>query len=152
MLFRSTALSDLRWVLPLGVLLYRRFKEGKPLQAYEAAEGLMLPGDVTGQLLEALGSAGVVHAARGGGYSLARPAGEITAFDLLAAARGLCQVPPELAREKPTVGTYPSSAALLELEGLEGSWALNHSLAELAGEVAGATDELREGKDGGAAV
>src|SRR5262249_277001 len=56
---RGASLSDLRWVLPLGALIGRRFSEGKPTAAYEAAEVLMLPNDVTSELLAALEKAGL---------------------------------------------------------------------------------------------
>jgi membrane protein len=130
-----TSLSDLRWVLSLGVLLYRRFKEGKPTELAEAAEMLMLPSDVAGQLLEGLQMAGLVHQARDGGYVLARPAERITAMDLLSAAKSLCQVPPELARENSTAQAQPQTKALAELDALEATWARNHNLRQLAGDA-----------------
>jgi DNA-binding IscR family transcriptional regulator len=122
-------------MLSLGVLLYRRFREGKPTRIHEAADMLMLPNDVAGQLLEGLHLAGLVHITRGGGYVLARPPESITAHDLLAAAKTLCQVPPELARENPSPQAYPQSKTLNELDALEATWARAHNLPQLAGET-----------------
>jgi membrane protein len=131
------ALSDLRWVLPLGVLVYRRFREGKATFVYDASELLMLPTDAATQLLESLQDAGVVHGTRGGGYALARPPEGITAYDLLMAVRPLAQVPAEVARgggERPASEGYPAVKAMEELEKLEAGWAKGHTLSMLAGE------------------
>jgi len=130
----ATALSDLRWVLSLGILLHKRFKEGKSTKIHEAAELLMLPTDVTGQLLEALAMAGLIHATRANAYSLARPSESITAFDLLVAARSLTQVPPELTRESPSTQPSAQSPALPELDTLENTWAKSKTLPQLAGD------------------
>jgi membrane protein len=127
-------LSDLRWVLSLGVLVYRQFKQGKVTEVSEAAELLMLPNDVTARLLDGLENAGLMHEVRDGAYALARPPDSITAQDLLTAARALCQVPPELAREVAHVQAYPTSPAVQELERLEDTWAKNHALPALAGD------------------
>ncbi len=134
----AVQISDIRWMYSLGVLLYRRFKEGKAVLAAEAAETLLLPNDVTGQLLEGLEAAGIVHEVRGGGYVLARPPEMITAFDLLAAARAMCQVPPELAREG-SRGVGNASAAMEAFDRLENGWAKGHTLAALAGDCDGGT-------------
>jgi membrane protein len=128
----AAVVSDVRWVLALGVLLYRRFQEGKGLHPYEAAELLMVPNDAAGQLLEGLETAGIVHTTKHETYALARSSESITAYDLLTAARALCQVPPEIAREKPLVGSYPESPALMELEELERRWGMGQTLAHLA--------------------
>lgn len=132
-------LSDLRWVLSLGVLVYRQFKQGKVTEVSDAAELLMLPNDVTSRLLEGLAEAGLLHEVREGSYALARPAESITAHDLLTAARSLCQVPPELAREVAHTGTYPTSPAVQELEALESGWAKGQTLPALAGESGSAS-------------
>jgi membrane protein len=130
----APVMSDLRWVLSLGVLLFKRFKAGKITEVHEAADALMLPNDIVGMLLDALERAHLVHEVREDAYALARPPEAITAYDLLTAARALCQVPPELARESPQVAAYPTSAALLQLEELENGWAKSHALPALAEE------------------
>jgi uncharacterized BrkB/YihY/UPF0761 family membrane protein/DNA-binding IscR family transcriptional regulator len=130
----ATLVSDLRWVLSIGVLVYKQFKQGKVTEVHEAAELLMLPNDITGMLLDGLENAGLMHEVREGAYALARPAESITAHDLLTAARALCQAPPELAKEQPHVRTYPVSPAVKELEELETAWAKSHALPALAGE------------------
>jgi len=124
-------LSDLRWVLALGVLLERRFKEGRTVHVDEAAETLMVPNEVARELLETLERAGLVHITGNRGYALARPPETITAYDLLAAARAACHVPAELAREAPEDRRYPESAALKEYEKLETEWAKGKTLVEL---------------------
>jgi membrane protein len=129
---RNAGLSDLRWILSLGVLLHQRFKAGKPVDVEEAAEALMLPNDVTGELMMGLEKAGLVHATARGAYSLARPSDAITAHDLLTAARVMCHVPPDLAGEV-SATVYPNAPALRELERIEAEWAKRHTLAELAG-------------------
>jgi membrane protein len=126
-------LSDLRWVLALGVLLQRRFKEGRPLPIDEAAETLMVPNEVSRELLETLQRAGLLHVTAERAYVLARPPESITAYDLLAAARAACHVPPELAREMPEDKRYPESAGLKEYEKLETEWAKGKTLVDLAG-------------------
>ena len=92
-------ITDLRWSLSLGILLYQRFKEGRTLAAYEAAEAMIIPNDIAEQLLIGLEEAGLVHRVSSKGYALAKPPENITAHDLLSASRALCQVPPELAKE-----------------------------------------------------
>jgi YihY family inner membrane protein len=129
------SLSDLRWVLSLGVLIYKQFKQGKTTEVDQAAELLMLPNDVASRLLDGLRAAGLVHEVQEGAYALARPPESITAHDLLTAARALCQVPPELAKEVMHTPTYPSSTAIQELEQMESTWAKSHALPSLAGEL-----------------
>ncbi len=127
----AVQISDIRWVFALGILLYRHFRQGKPLRGPEAAEQLLLPNDVTLELLEGLRTAGIVHEVHAGGYALARPPETITALDLLSAARNLCQLPPELvndqARPLPT-----HSAAMASFDRLENNWAKSHTLPALA--------------------
>jgi membrane protein len=92
----ASVVSDLHWVLSLGVLLYKNFAAGKITEAHEAAETLMLPNETTTMLLDGLQKAGLLHEVHDCGYVLARPPELISAYDLLAAARTLCQPPPEL--------------------------------------------------------
>jgi DNA-binding IscR family transcriptional regulator len=119
----GVGLSDLRWVLSLGILLYQRFKLGKPIHIDQAAEELMLPNDITAQLLISLERAGIVHPTATSSYTLARPPDTITAHDLLNAARAMCQAPPDLAKEAAHVPTYPKSKSMQRLEELESEWA-----------------------------
>jgi membrane protein len=125
-------LSDLRWVFALGILLQRRFAAGKPLVVEEAAEALVVPTEVARTLLEALQHAGLVHAAAGRSYVLARAPEAISAFDLLAAARTACNVPPDLVNPSSAAGAGPESAALKTFEKLETDWAKSNTLADLA--------------------
>ena len=129
---RGSGITDLRWVLTLGILMNNRFKLGKATHIEQAAEILMLPNDITGELMLALEKAGLVHCTTRGEYSLARPAEKITADDLLNAARGMCRVPPDLSKDAPHVQTSPNSPALAELDQLETTWAKAHTLADLS--------------------
>jgi len=130
-----SALSDLRSVLPLGVLLYRRFKQGKSLHVSDASEALLIPADAALQLLQSLEDAGIVHASRSGSYTLARPPETISAYDLLVAARVPAHIPPELLHQQSRAGGHPLQLkALTELETLETTWAKSHSLPALAGD------------------
>jgi membrane protein len=128
----QVGLTDLRWILALGLLLQHRFAAGKPLHAEQAAELLVLPNDVARALLDSLERAGIVHATAGHSFALARPPESITAFDLLAAARTACRVPPDLARETPPDSAPPESAALKSFEKLETEWAKSQTLLDLA--------------------
>jgi membrane protein len=128
----ATMIADVHWVLGLGILLFHRFTAGKALHAYEAAELLMIPNETAGQLLEGLQVAGIVHTTKRAQYALARPPENITAHDLLLAARALCCAPPELTKDLPTLHTYPVSPLLKELQELEATWAKNRTLADLA--------------------
>lgn len=135
-------LSDLRWVLSLGALIYNQFKQGKLTEVDHAAELLLLPNDVAARLLDGLATAGIVHEIKEGAYALARPPESVTAHDLLTAARALCQVPPELAKELPHLRPYPTSTAVNELESLETAWAKSHTLPTLAQNPSGTESSL----------
>ena len=89
----TSGLSDIRWVLPLAVLLCERFRKGKSLEVYEAADRLALSPHVVHGLFTSLEKAGLVHNVRGKSYALARPPENITALDLLLAARSLFHAP-----------------------------------------------------------
>jgi len=132
---KTATVSDLQWVLHLGIVLYKNFKLGKTTQVHDAAESLLLPNEVTGELMLALETAGLVHCVSDGAYALARPAQSISAYDLLAAARALCQVPPELIKQSPNLAPTPPSPALKELESLEATWAKNTPLPALTGDT-----------------
>jgi membrane protein len=133
---RAVPISDIRWVLSLGILLYRRFRAGRTMEPHDAAEELLLPTDITAELLEGLQAAGLVHKTKSDAYALARPPELITAHDLLSAARALCQMPPELAKDHPHMRVAGSSAALDALDALETRWAKSHTLPALAGDNA----------------
>lgn len=127
----ENGLSDMRWVLALGVLLCRRFREGHATHPDLAAEALILPNDVIGEFFLALEQAGLLHATSRGAYALARPPESITAFEMLEAVRATCQVPPDLAKE--TTRAHLETPALKELEKLEAEWAKGKTLAALVG-------------------
>jgi len=126
---RSTAgLSDIRWVLPLGVLLCERFRAGKALESHEAAERLALSPHVVHGLLTALEKAGLAHNIRGKSYALARPPESITALDLLLAVRALLHTPsPQAPAPLPPL----LGAATNSLDTLESNWARAHTLSDL---------------------
>lgn len=67
--------------------LARRTEEG-PVTGRDIAAREQLPGDYVEQILLRLRRAGVVQSTRGarGGYALARPSGEITVREIIAAA------------------------------------------------------------------
>jgi membrane protein len=127
----APVISDMRWVLNLGVLVYRNFRAGRMTEIQEAAEALMLPNEVIYVLLEAMEKAGLVHEARTGAYVLARPAEQVSAYDLLTAARALCEVPPELSEEKRGL----RAPGVVKLEELEAEWAKGQVLPRLAGDT-----------------
>jgi membrane protein len=135
--------ADLSWVLPLGVLLYRGFRAGRPLAAEAAAEEMGLPPDVTNLLLDALTQAGLTHAVdtpAGRAFALARPPEQITAQDLLDGARSLCQ----LARGSGNAATHPGTAeaaghasragGLEQFRQTQEQWHRAYSLVALAGD------------------
>lgn len=126
----TVPVADIRWVLPLAVLLYHRFKAGRPLATEEAGEEIGIPPDVAEQLLAALAEQNLVHLVEGKkGYVLARPPEEIRADQLLTAARSLC----ESASEESTRATDPAFApGVAEFRDLETQWAKSHTLADLA--------------------
>ena len=128
----ASMISDVHWVLSLGILLYQRFTEGKGLHPHDAAELLMLPNETAGQLLEGLQIAGIVHTTKSDTYALARPPETITAHDLLLAARALCHAPPELSKDTPAAQTDPRAPALKERAERESNWAKNRTLVDLA--------------------
>ena len=72
----AAVVSDVRWVLALGVLLHQRFQLGKGLHPYEAAELLMVPNEAAGQLLEGLETAGIVHTTKNETYAAGEVVGE----------------------------------------------------------------------------
>ncbi len=120
----TAGLSDVRWMLPLAALLCQRFKAGKPLDSYEAAESLLLPPQVTRSLFVALEKAGIVHHVSTRAFTLARPPDSVTAFDLLSAAATIFQTPAG------PVG--PPQSAARDLIALETQWAKNTTLQSLA--------------------
>ncbi|HUO10134.1 MAG TPA: YihY/virulence factor BrkB family protein [Phycisphaerae bacterium] len=128
----ATMISDVHWILALGILLHQRFVAGKALHPNEAAESLMIPNETAGQLLEGLQLAGIVHTTRHLQYALARPPESISAHELLLAARAVCLAPPEITDDLPAASSYPVSPALKELEQLESTWAKNRTLVDLA--------------------
>jgi membrane protein len=133
-MLRSTqhenTLSDVKWVLSLGVLLCRRFKEGQAIHPDIAADHLLLPNQVTGEFFLALEQAGLIHATSRGAYTLAKPPETITAQDLFEAVRTMCQVPPDLLKD--SAHSQLETAAIKEFEEREAAWASSRTLAQLA--------------------
>lgn len=130
----SVPMADMRWVLPMGVLLYRKFKSGEAMRAEEAAETLGMPPDVAGQLIKGLQQAGLVHGVEDTeGYALSRPPEEITAGQLLEAARNLCQVAADERCGDRAQRAMPLPG-MRELAAMEEQWSANRTLASLATE------------------
>lgn len=130
----ETPFADVRWVLPLGVMLFRQFQQGKPLIAAEAAEVLNLPPNVGEELLRSLNKAGLIHSVdcdEGEAYTLARPPENITAEDLLEAARATCAAPADM-----NMMTHDSSEfmkpALSQYQSAVMEWSTKTSLPKLA--------------------
>jgi Rrf2 family protein len=67
-----------------------RFGGERPVAAREMAEAENLPADYTEKILRRLRQAGIVSAVRGvsGGFTLARPAGEVSVKDIIDATEG----------------------------------------------------------------
>lgn len=130
----ETTFADVRWVLPLGVLLFRHFEEGKSLVAADTADILNLPPNVGEELLRALNKAGLIHQVedeRGEAYTLARPPEKITAGDLLAAARDTCAAPANLNMITHNNSPFAASA-LSQYENALTPWAASTTLPKLA--------------------
>jgi Rrf2 family protein len=114
--------------------------EGK-LSSSEIAEREGIPQRYLEQILSALRQGGLVESTRGakGGYSLARPAAEITVADLVACLEGqlppiLCSVPEHRSETCRTEeGSCASSKLCCELESSVMSVLANTTLAGMAG-------------------
>ncbi len=79
---------DATWLLPLIAQIGRRFEQGKPATEEELARMMDLPARAIQRMAGALERAGLVHKVdhddnKAVGYSLARPAAQITAADVL---------------------------------------------------------------------
>ncbi|MCB1538958.1 MAG: SUF system Fe-S cluster assembly regulator [Alphaproteobacteria bacterium] len=63
---------------------------GAPLSAPQIAEGAGLPEPTVAKVLKQMATGGLVTSVRGvnGGYAIARPAGEISVFDIVSAIEG----------------------------------------------------------------
>lgn len=84
---RVTAWTEYSLIIVLA-LARRQRGAGGPVAARELAESERLPGDYVEQILLRLRRAGVVASTRGarGGYTLARPAGDISVRDVMTAS------------------------------------------------------------------
>lgn len=73
-----------------GILLMTGLAQSQPRSAAALAQQRQLPLPMVSKILKALTRAGLLHSQRGvqGGYSLARPAGEISAADIISALEG----------------------------------------------------------------
>jgi membrane protein len=120
----ESGLTDIRWVLPLALILQRSFVTGKVLTATHAADELNLSEDAAEALLNGLKNADLAHFVdSGNGFALARPAEQIKVSDLLAAARHASRAPS---------GEVMDHEAMESLHKLEHDWATKLTLAELA--------------------
>lgn len=77
---------------------------GKPLSIHALSNLERLPEDYTEKILQSLRRAGIVEATKGasGGYALARPAAEITVWDVISVLEG-----PVKTFAPPVKGTLP---------------------------------------------
>lgn len=130
----KTSITDLRWVLPLSVLLLQRFRAGKATLAHEAADELNLPTETIDDFLHGLQKVGIVHCidTRTGGYVLARPPEAITAQELIHAAKAVCALPAETVNLEHDPQDPAHTPALVDLEAHVSAWYRSHTLADLA--------------------
>ncbi len=131
-----TPLIDARWVLPVGVLLVQRFRQGRKISADQASAELGLPLEATTHLLAALVKAGLVHQLDGlpPQFVLAKSPEEITVEELLRAASERCQMLSDSSLAAPANDPLLRTAKLVELHDTEREWHRRHSLAALAAE------------------
>ena len=133
---------DIRWVLPLAVLLVRRFQTGATLDAAAAAHELGLPPEVSETMLNCLASAGLVHTLgpANNHYVLARPPERISTLELLQTT-GACGLRPSNSAQTAPAEAPLGGGALGEFQALEQQWAGAHTLADLAGPAAATVSE-----------
>lgn len=130
----SASFADVRWILPLAVLLYRNFEKGESLRATEAADLLNLPPQVGEEMLRSLHQAKIVHRvddSRGDAYTLARKPETITVEELLIAARAMCSVPADLQQSTHDSDPY-MRPALSKYQNALAHWSTKTTLPELA--------------------
>jgi Rrf2 family protein len=71
----------------LRAVVYLAAEGGRPRTTQQIAEATRVKADYLAKVMQGLGRAGLVHSQRGlhGGFTLARPADELTVFDVLEA-------------------------------------------------------------------
>ena len=132
----QNSLVDARWILPLAVLLVRRFEDGRKLDAPSAASELGISLEAAEQLLNALAAAKLAYAWEEGPsvqYALTRDPRRITADELLRAAADRCHTVAESLHAAPKNDHVLRTPLLVELHARERQWHQSNTLAALAG-------------------
>ncbi|RED17288.1 RrF2 family transcriptional regulator [Parasphingopyxis lamellibrachiae] len=138
--------KGVEWAAHAAVLL-SALPTGRGLKAEALARYHSVPGPYMAKQMQALSKAGIVQTARGkhGGYRLARPAGEITLWDIMTAIEGSksaftcteirqngpCGATPEQCRKKCAIAAAFHAAEVAFRESLQAI-----SLVEIAAGVA----------------
>ena len=93
------------------------YSERGPVQSVQIAERQDIPKQYLDQLLLMLKKAGLVESSRGrqGGYQLARPAPEITLFDVVTALEGPIENVNFIGKGKGKLGQNPSERILKDI-------------------------------------
>ncbi len=130
-----TPLVDVQCVLPLAVMLEKRFSIGGTLTVGEAARELSLPREVCQRLLDALTEAGLAYRTQRGEdrhYGLAKASENITVEHLLLAGARVCMTAADSARslESSEVGLH--APGVIALENVQREFARTHTLAWLS--------------------
>jgi len=130
----NTPLVDTKWILPLSVLLVRRFEQGKKTTIDNAADELGVSLDTAEHLLGALQQAGLVHSLPGipRQFVLARAPEKILVDELFGALANRCQMVMEAAHAAGADNPLLNNPAITELQNLEHNWSHSHTLANLA--------------------
>jgi membrane protein len=130
----NAPLIDAKWILPLSILLVRRFEQGKKTTIDNAADELGVTLETTEQLLDALQQAGLVYAMGSipRQFVLARAPEKITVEELLHAVANRCHTVAEAAMASPADNQFLHNPAMSELYNLEHNWHHTHTLASLA--------------------
>ena len=128
-------MTDLRWVLPLGVLLYRKFRSGEALTMEQACVDLGMPSDIGEYLLRALRQNHLIHAVEASdkAFTLARPPEEITAADLIAAAKSACISADSMEKQGDTDARF--APGIVEMQRREIEFQKTRTLPMLAGDA-----------------
>jgi YihY family inner membrane protein len=129
-------LVDTRWILPLAVLLVRRFEEGRKLDAQSAAGELGISPEAAEQLLDSLSAAKLAYAweeDQSVQYVLIRDPRRITADELLRAVADCCHTVAESFHAAPENNPVLRTPLLVELYAQERRWHQSNTLAALAG-------------------
>jgi len=130
----NTPLVDTNWILPLSILLVRRFEQGKKTAIDNAANELGISLETVEHLLGALQQAGLVYVLPGipRQYVLARAPDKIFVDELLHSLANRCQMVAEAAHAAPADNQFLNNPAIRELYNLEHDWCHTHTLANLS--------------------